>query len=610
MTTAPSQHVTPAQYRQAIFDAHTQNRHNMWNAQGQYIWQGSQSGDGFRASIMHALAYLHSNNPQAIELANRILETNADLKPCHFAPGNCLGILLEHETLLEPKIKDLLINYLKRNLGYMATDDLQCHGYNDNHPHKAEQSLILGGRLLGQQKFIDIGLKRLDQAVTTFKRNDFPSEYNSPNYLPVALKPLAELVNHADNDEARDMALWLEQFHWNDLAEHFDGRIGLPVGPYSRGYASDYRGTISNTVMLVAALYPDRFDFDLIEEMFIKQLDSELIDPADKQRLPFYQSHIIWYITPTYHQQDGLTQRIFEDKAGQTVIGHIESGVVTKSSPLPGAPAQHVMGPRSGSITTHFGKHYSLGTAQYSWLDGKQAHGMIANVHRKKARTPKASANYYTRLFFDENAPLHPDQLITHCFNDEGEYRTVQHRNAAMVLYNPHPYYNPVKRIRTGIFRPTWYHKPNAIYLGDQLVGDTDLISDTLAPITIDEGDCYIGITPLRLTDLGQSRHADIEIKVQDKELAILISSFEDWGPRELTYDQVLHTHAGFVIEVQDKEDWPDFESYRKSLAEAQVEDYEHALMRRTCYIHNGIELSASYTPTHSMFRFSTARDV
>lgn len=610
MTTTLSQNVTASQYRQAIFQAHTRNRLDIWNDQGQYIWAGNPSGAGFRAAIMHVLAYFHSGEEQAISHGNRILQANIDMKPCHFAPGNSLELLLEHEAALQPKVKDMLINYLKRNLSYMATDDLQCHGYNDNHPHKAEQSLILGGRLLGQQKFIDIGLKRLDQAMTVFKRNDFPSEYNSPNYLPVSLKPLAELVNHTDIAEAREMALWLEHFHWNDLAEHFDGRVGLPAGPYCRGYASDYRGTISNTVMLIAGMFPDRFDFDVIEEMYVKQLDSELIDPADKDRLPFYQSHLIWYITPSYHLPEGIADRIFEDKAGQTVTGKIESGTTARPTPLPGSPALHVMGPRSGTITTHYGKHYSLGTAQYSWLDGKQAHGMIANVHKQNAATPKAAANYYTRLFFDENAPLHPDDLATHCFNDEGEYRTVQHRNAAMVLYNPHPYYNPVKRIRTGIFRPTWHHKPKAIYVGDLLVGDNNLITDTLAPITIDEGNCYVGITPLRLTDLGQSRHADLEINVQDKELMILISSYEAWSPQELTYQQVINTHAGFVIEVQDASDWPDFESYRKSLAQAEVEDYEYAMMRRTRYAHHGIELSAGYTPYHSMFRFSTGQDI
>ncbi|MAX26735.1 MAG: hypothetical protein CMJ19_19760 [Phycisphaeraceae bacterium] len=610
MTTTHTHTIQPAHYRQAIFDAHTRIRHDIWDANGQYLSNDGMSTGGYRGAMMHVLAYLHSKDEQAIELANRILLTNYTNSPCHFAPSLIMEILLEHEALLKPDIKDLLVAYLKRNLSYMVSDDLQCHGYNDNHPHKAEHALILGGEFLNQPSYIDVGLKRLDQAITVFKRNDFPSEYNSPNYLPVSLKPLAELVNHTSNSQARDMAMQLEQVHWHDLAEHFDGRVGLPTGPFSRGYASDYRGTISNTVMLIAAMFPDKFDFDVIDEMYVKQYDSTRIDPADKARLPFYQSHLVWYITPTYHLPQATAKRIFEDKSGQTVIGQIESGVVSRACPLEGAPQQHVMGPRSGSITTHYGKHYSLGTAQYSWLDGKQAHGMIATIHQQNKTTPDAAANYYTRLFYNEEAPLLPEELPTHCFNDMGEYRTVQHRHAAMVLYNPHPFTTSVQRIRTGIFRPLWHHKPKAIFHGNQNLDGHDLISDTLLPITIDEGPCYVGITPLRLTDLGQSRHADIQICMQDQELAILISTFEGWGPQTFTYNQILHAHTGFVIEVHDATDWPDFKTFRQSLGNAIVEDYELALMRRTRYEHHGIELSASYTPAHSLFRFATGQDV
>jgi hypothetical protein len=595
MTITTTHSLSPIHFKQAIFDAHTQVRSRFWSEQGQFIWDDRHGEGGFRGAMMHCLAYLHSDNPQANTLANRILQQFNLGKPCHFAPSLVLEILYEHEHKLEPHIRDELIAYLKQNLAYMTTDDLQCHGYNDNHPHKAEHALILGGQYLNQ---------------SLFSRNDFPSEYNSPNYLPVSLKPLAELVKHCHNDEARDMALWLERFHWNDLAEHFDARVGLPAGPFSRGYAGDYRGMLNNTVMLLAGMFPDRFDFDVIEELYIKQENSNLIDASEKARLPFYQSHIVWYITPDYHVEDKTIARIFADKAGQTVTGHIESGVVSRTCELTGAPAEHVMGPRQGTLTTYSGNHYSLGTAQHGWLDGSQAHGMIACIHKAKTVTPTSAANYYTRMFYNDDAPLNPDDLATHNFADRGEYRTVQHRNAAMVLYNPLPFESAVQRIRTGIFRPLWFTKPNAIYLGDTRLDGSNMIQSAIQPVCIDEGDCYVGITPLRLSNLGQSHRGDMEIQMHSNELAILISSFQDWGPRELTYKQILHTHAGFLIEVHDATDWPSFDAFRESLSHAVVEDDEYALMRRTRYQHHGIELAASYSPAHSMFRYATGKDV
>jgi hypothetical protein len=602
--------VQSSSVKQAIYDSLTRIRNRYWAADGTFTWQDRHGVGGFRGAMMHCLAYFHSDDPQAHDLANRILHTQNTNTPCHFAPSLVLEILYEHDDKLEPEIKDELIAYLKRHLSYMMTDDLQCHGYNDNHPHKAAHALVLGGQYLNQSTFIEVGRKRLAQAVELFERNDFPSEYNSPNYLPVSLKPLAELVNGAEDTELREMALWLERYHWNDLAEHFDGRVGLPAGPFCRGYAGDYRGMLNNTVMLLAALFPQQFDFDVVHEFFVKQEHSPLIDPSEKARLPFYQSHIVWYITPEYHVEDKTIKRIFEDKTDQTLIGHIESGVTTCPCPLPGGPAQHTMGPRQGNITSYFGKNYSLGTAQYSWLNGNQAHSMIACIHKSQHATPTAAANYYTRMFYDENAPLLDEQIATHNFTEEGEARTVQYRNAAMVLYNPHPFYESAKRIRTGIFRPLWFTKPNAIYVGQQALKDMDHIQARLEPITIDEGASYVGIHPLRLTDRGQSRHADLQIQMHGNELAILISSFEGWGAKDLTYNQVMYTHSGFVIEVHDAQDWPSFDAFRKSFAQAIIEDEEYALMRRTRYQHNGIELAASYNPIHSTMRYATGKAI
>ena len=113
----------------------------------------------------------------------------------------------------------------------------------------------------------------------------------------------------------------------------------------------------------------------------------------------------------------------------------------------------------------------------------------------------------------------------------------------------------------------------------------------------------------MRLTDLGQARQADLEIRFQHGELAILFSSFEGWSARSFTYEQIMQTYSGFVIQVHDAQDWPDFDTFRESIRNAHCHDEEYAMMRRTNYRHQDIELSASYGPFQSMFRYACTNE-
>lgn len=480
MTYVQTQPTATGNFKDAIFQAHTQYANKVWTPDGQYRWQDGMLVGQYRGVMMHCIAYLQTQQEQATELANRIIISNYDDSPCPFGCNLAIEILQKHEPQLTSKARDLLIKYLKTNLSFMSSNDMQCHGYNDNHPHKSAHAMICAGEWLGQKHFVQMGLNRLEQSITTFSRNDYPSEYNSPNYQPVSLKPLAELAEMTQDQSARQMATWLEHYHWNDLAHHFDARVGLPTGPFSRGYAGDYLGRINHTVMLLAGLFPERFDFDLIDEFYARQRDSKLIAAANKKTLPFYLSHLVWFLSSEYHPQQQTIDLLFADKSGQSFTGHIESGTASIPCPLENGPSNHVVGPRQGNITNYFGKHFNLGTAQYSWLDGRQTHGMIACVHHQAKASPDAAAYYYARMFYNDEASCINGQIDQSCFNDRGEYRSVQHQNAAMVFYNPLPLQDEIKNIGTGIFRPIDLNVPDQIYVGDTCINDCNFITHEL----------------------------------------------------------------------------------------------------------------------------------
>ncbi|HEY3396774.1 MAG TPA: hypothetical protein VGM19_03855 [Armatimonadota bacterium] len=599
------------QRRAELFAAHQRTIDEYWDDHGIFCWPPNPDAHGgYRAILWHCLSYL-AGEEHCVAKANRIVAANFNPAVCHFTPGAALDVLFHHEPRLTPEARGALERYITLNVPYMCTEDLKIYGYNDNHPYKAMHALIVGGERLDLPQYVERGLFKLRQAVELFERTGFPCEYNSPNYTPVSLNPLSCIVEQAQSEEARDLALRLEHFYWQDLAVHFDSRCGLPAGPYSRGYVNDYSGLLSGTLSLLSYLFPERFDFNLIEEVYTKGRDSALIDRSLSLSMPFYQVHPVWFASATYHLTEEIEAAIFAQPAGAYVRGTTESGAwplnwKDEADRPEGAPAVHHAGPRRSLITTYFGEDYTLGTSQYAWLDNTQSHGFVATLNKGEQVRPEQAAIYYARMFYDEHSPYRECPEESSCFRDEGEIRTVQHEGTALVFYNPQPYSGRFQRLRTGLFRPLWFNRPEEIWLGEQRATTLNVISDELPPIAINEGSVYLGIIPLRLTDRGQSRRAHLQVHTYSDHLAILMSSFEGWGPQAFSYQEIMETCAGFVFEVQPASQFASFAAFRQWLAAGRVEDYYYSDVRTTTYQREGLTLSACYSPYQSAYRYAS----
>ncbi len=603
--------------RARVYAAHRKTIDLYWDDEGNYLFKNPNHG-GYRAILWQCLAYL-SGDEHCVAKANRIILKNYMEQPCHFTPGSMLDVLFHHRTRLVPEAIAKFERYLKLHVPFMSGEDLKVYGYNDNHPYKAMHALVVGGELLDNPHYVEIGLFKLRQAIELFKRTGFPCEYNSPTYTPVSLNPLACIVEQAKNPEARDLARKLELFYWQDLALHFDPRAGVPAGPMSRAYVDDYSGLLSNILNLVAYLFPDRFDMDIIEECFEKGNVTPLIDDAVRDILPFFQSHPVWFASPTYHLTPDIEKALFEKPEGTVIRGTTESGSMTFDwTGNPGqkpadAPKFHPMGPRRLAITTYFGKRHTLGTARYSSGDNAQAQGFYATIAKSDKQGPHHAAIYYANMYFDDRSPYGESPFTCGSFRQEGEIRTLQHEDTAMVFYNPLPYFGTFKRLRTAVFRPLRFSRPLDIYVGDVQVRNCNHLGHKLDPIAIDEGAVYIGIVPLRLTDLGQSRNCDLHIHDYAGQLTIGISSFEAWVPRSFSYHEIIQVNSGFVFEIHSAEKFASFAAFREWLGRARVEDtyygYLEVGMRTTTYEREGLKLSAAYGPFQSAFRYASIND-
>jgi hypothetical protein len=209
-------------------------------------------------------------------------------------------------------------------------------------------------------------------------------------------------------------------------------------------------------------------------------------------------------------------------------------------------------------------------------------------------------------MYYDERCPYNETPFLCGSFRQDAQLRSLQHENAAMVFYNPYPYYGTFKRLRTGIFRPLHFSRPQAIFVGETELHRGNYIGHRLEPIAIDEGAVYVGILPLRLTDLGQARQCDLHIHDYSGHLVINISSFEGWSPRSFSYEQIVSTNAGFVIEVHDANKFANFAAFRRWLAQASIDDVSFGEMRTTTYQREGLKLSTAYGPYETMFRYAS----
>ncbi len=352
---------------------------------GRWGAMGTDPVHGFRGALWHALA-LYGDDLEMSALADRIIIRHAHRRFCHFAPSAVVDLLHHNRELIGREALAILRDYLERYLPELVTEDLRVRGYNDNHPFKAAQALLIGGGMLERADLQSTGLQRLREARRVYRRNGFPCEFNSPNYAPVSLQPLASIGTWGAGTEAGDIALELEAFLWNDLAVHFDSRGGVCAGAMSRAGQNDFEGMGGNALMLLMHLWPERFALNLQEELGNapenRQLFSENTEPA------FQLAHAIWMARPDYHVPKQTESLLFDKTPGRLFSGSAETGTTTlgweDSAQRPeGAPAEMVLGPRRTTLTMFHGRDFTLGTSRHPWLDGAQTHGFFATVCRK-----------------------------------------------------------------------------------------------------------------------------------------------------------------------------------------------------------------------------------
>lgn len=288
-----------------------------------------------------------------------------------FATNIACVLLIKHRSRMAPDVVEKLEQVVREGLCFLPGNrqpDYQFHGYNDNMPAKATMGNILGGEMLGDAAAVEHGLWNLRSLRNMLFRRGINSEYNSPSYTPLTIHAMAEIAQHAKNQEARDLALKIEHRLWLDLAARFHPEIGIVSGPCSRAYNCDTIAHLSSVSVLIWFVLGDTSRPSLLE-IFNPDHGFVLHQKGD---LPHNIMNRCWTASGNYHVPSAAL-RMFESKSYPfRAVATAEAG--DGGLDVPAGPVR---------IETYLQKDYTVGTSSTHFLSGEQSMTYFATFKRK-----------------------------------------------------------------------------------------------------------------------------------------------------------------------------------------------------------------------------------
>ncbi len=535
--------------------------------------------------------------PQYRQIRYNIFDTNI-----------AAALLTQHRQQMSDDVREKLEQLVRDGFSFLPGNrqpDYQFHGYNDNMPAKATMGLVLGGEMLDEPEALAYGLWDLRQFRAMLVRRGINSEYNSPTYTALTMHAMGEIAEHARNEEARELALGIEERLWIDLAARFHPETGLVAGPYSRAYTVDTIGLMS---CVNAMLWFALGDCVTPNPML-------LFDPPEGYVVhhmgdyPFCIAQVSWFAGGSYH---------IPPKALELFT--------RKSYPFHAAATAEVgdFGPdfqaRPVRIETHLEADFTQGTALSPFGGGEQTMSWFVTYRRTpQVRSYREVGTVFTKLFVDDEEPgiiTGPDDAYTN--RGESDHAkslantlAIQNGRAALVLTHPHLALGgkpdtsegakPLHRLSECIIFPTHDDKsvelivdgkPRAEWSGDLPRGSW---------IVCRRGRLLIGIRPLVYThDLGQPRLELVRLPQYD----MIRTTFYGGESRCFSRQEMRQIHGGFVAETASVDDYPSLAGFAAAMQAASFTDY-YFMTRRVRYRRADKEMEVSWsagstTPRHA----------
>ncbi|RIK79569.1 hypothetical protein DCC62_05310 [candidate division KSB1 bacterium] len=521
-----------------------------------------------RETAWYAITLLESARAADHALANRILE-NLTVNDGTHSPATLFVIHQRYPALLSNQAKEQILKNLRQNLPISAL--VRYSDGNVNHPLAAYAHLICGGELLGDPAYTRLGrllLQEFHQTISNRRHKNHQqaemAEYNSPTYTALTLWFLAIIAEFAQDEEARQLAQFLEERLWINVAMHWHEPTQQFAGPFSRAYAEDSVGGFSalhctfacamQRNVFIAAELPRRFEHPsaLIENAFVAILNFHV--PAEAKAIAFEKSLPYYFRMTTYCEQyheNGRRQENYRQVAA------------FDDEVYPGG---------WGDLTTFMTKEYCLGTASRPYVNAGQSDGFSMRYRRtENMQSLQDFRGAYTRMVFNgavvgqdnfchvAGFPINKDYLY-----EEGRAFTYQHENKAIVCYTPkRAGHAAVSELRFDLIFS--HHAPfDHIQVNESEIVNSPFESENVRRIIIFDHRTYLAILPLPASGLADFKP---KCRLWASHDHFMISFYNYRGAvRDFTREEMSMTRNGFACLLETLDHFPRLDDFLKFL--------------------------------------------
>ena len=431
-------------------------------------------------------------------------------------------------------------------LAFEEVDRLDVHWTYTNIYLLDVHNSILGGELLGDGALVDRGVRRLREWAVRTKADGAPHEFNSATYSAVQINALAGIVGLAKSDEARTLALEMEELLWRHVARHFHVPTLQLAGPHSRAYRRDVVGAP-----------------DFLKVLLYRLLgEPRLLAPTPYYEGPGREGSVIAGLTEYHCPPDA-----------RELFARVETREVREC-------ADRAAGME---LTTYLTPEFALGSMTRPYGVGEPPEVWPAHnsciLYYAKEQEPRYGVLYCRYLVNDRRVGQFVYESSREALDlwEEGSFRTAQHRGDAIVAYGLLPRgQRPVHSLRLDV-RVLGIDGASEVFAGGRRYEGGELALDAPAVVGFADGAVYIGVRVLEPARLG---HEPPVVLWRDGQETVL-SVYNYRGPAKQFWEYRSlagpfykgNVRNGAVIRVAARTDHASLEAFLDGLAQEPLTD-------------------------------------
>lgn len=560
-----------------------------------------------RVAAWHSFAFFPGDETD-VRLGNGLLRHTGFSPSYDFFMCALMQLYLRHRERFAPDVLEKAENCMALS-GEPQAESPGFVGMNDNFGAMAVVVLVFLGELTDRPELLQNAIDKMRVLVGRLDQDGTISEFNSPTYTALTLCCMADIANYAKNEQARELALRIEQQTWYDVCARFHPGTSQMGGPSSRSYMGDSCGHMYNGRFAIHVAFGEGAQF-VSPARYAYGAGADMGLVLHHNSPSFIPANGAWLAAGEYHPPDICGEMMLNRTYPFQVNGTASCGFVWRPDdwrhgpdgaekqkfrdfePYRYAPAL---------LTTWHDADHTLATSSGAHAcGGGSQHDAFFLGYRRRRPDPGERLGVedvrtaFSRYVFNGEQPATESSLLV----DDGRKVCVQQGGAAIVLYRPGiRILHDISSMRLAIVFPLHCNEPDEVYLGETPVLDLEGAAETPETVFIRDGITYLAFRPLDLTDYG--RPAAVTVERVEKFLTVNFYNYQG-PPRSLNfpYQAALFTQNGFVVEVASAPDAGSFADFRAAILAASLEDEIVAGIRQVHYRRGSVDMSIHYDPT------------